>query len=875
MYHCGQGANQNINVHVLSTAWDLSTATRETTQDINILNQTGQYNHGLAFSNNGQNMYVLGNNSNRKIYQYSIPARTKVSLGTGSFASSDIGKTITGNGGEVVLKTTGGEYAEVTAFTDSSTIASGSWSISGLASGGDATGLKISYFFSGYSSPNQWTYDSVSLDTQNLSSPTYGSEANDLFFKPDGTKFYICNAQQNEIYENTLSTPYDLSTATQSANINFNPAGETNPNGIFFKPDGLTMWIAARSAYIYKFDLTTAWDLSTASCDATSALNYEDMSGHNYSFGLFFKPDGTKFYVCSTSQDVVREFTLSTAWDINTLTANGEELTPQSGVGTRGVFITPDGTRGYVTMNNDRVKEFEMSTAWDITSASMTTNEFNTSSQDGDITGIYSNNDGSKMYLLDAGAGGMIYQYSIGEIFAATDAYHVGVTNSGGRIDSAFWTDINSMTADEAANSGTVHYAVSTDARTIWNVASGSSGVRQIVRNNSGTWQYNSTTGNPDAWDVSEATYIRDLNTTPNDEPTAFFFKPDGTKLYTLEKDNRRVYQHALTTAWDISTTQGYDDIHDVQPQESDPTGMFFKPDGTKMYIVGQSNDTVYEYDLSTAWDTSTAAYNSVNKSTGILAPSSLFFKPDGTKFYTINNNNYVYSYTMSTAWDITSAGSGTTSSNIQTGTSPTENNFRGMFFKSDGTKMYLVGNTAKKVFEYDLSTAWDVSSASINSNTLSITSNPTRVYGLYFDADGARLYVLTDNNDRIRQYSIGTYAFSTSATWVNGTINNEFYTLQEALNLSRANRMDKTQLDAVADDYHFASGSSLDLMIALRLDSTVATVPTSDGVSINYNAAALNQGAVLGTDYDYDMPANNKVRITSKAAHNLKVRVV
>jgi len=45
--------------------------------------------------------------------------------------------------------------------------------------------------------------------------------------------------------------------------------------------------------------------------------------------------------------------------------------------------------------------------------------------------------------------------------------------------------------------------------------------------------------------------------------------------------------------------------------------------------------------------------------------------------------------------------------------------------------------------------------------------------------------------------------------------------------------------------------------------------------VSINYDANVLNKGAILGTDYDYDAPAQNKVRITALTGNNLKVRVV
>jgi len=36
-----------------------------------------------------------------------------------------------------------------------------------------------------------------------------------------------------------------------------------------------------------------------------------------------------------------------------------------------------------------------------------------------------------------------------------------------------------------------------------------------------------------------------------------------------------------------------------------------------------------------------------------------------------------------------------------------------------------------------------------------------------------------------------------------------------------------------------------------------------------------LNKGAVLGTDYDFDIPAQDKVRVTALNAGNYKVRIV
>ena len=75
-------------------------------------------------------------------------------------------------------------------------------------------------------------------------------------------------------------------------------------------------------------------------------------------------------------------------------------------------------------------------------------------------------------------------------------------------------------------------------------------------------------------------------------------------------------YQESLGTVvsgsagYSISSTS-YDSVSlDVSAQENNPTGVFFKDDGTKLYIVGLGGDEVNEYILSTAWDITTASAN-------------------------------------------------------------------------------------------------------------------------------------------------------------------------------------------------------------------------------------------------------------------------
>ena len=50
---------------------------------------------------------------------------------------------------------------------------------------------------------------------------------------------------------------------------------------------------------------------------------------------------------------------------------------------------------------------------------------------------------------------------------------------------------------------------------------------------------------------------------------------------------------------WCDASTASYDSVSfDVGSQESSPRGVTFKPDGTKMYLIGFSSDSVHQYSL-------------------------------------------------------------------------------------------------------------------------------------------------------------------------------------------------------------------------------------------------------------------------------------
>jgi hypothetical protein len=89
-------------------------------------------------------------------------------------------------------------------------------------------------------------------------------------------------------------------------------------------------------------------------------------------------------------------------------------------------------------------------------------------------------------------------------------------------------------------------------------------------------------------------------------------------------------------SAWDISTGSYASKSLSVNAQEPAARDIAFSADGTKVYVVGSSTDTIYQYTLSTAWDVSTGSY--ATKSLSVAAqsttPSGLAFSSDGTKAY-------------------------------------------------------------------------------------------------------------------------------------------------------------------------------------------------------------------------------------------------
>ena len=163
--------------------------------------------------------------------------------------------------------------------------------------------------------------------------------------------------------------------------------------------------------------------------------------------------------------------------------------------------------------------------------------------------------------------------------------------------------------------------------------------------------------------------------------------------------------------AYDISEGV-YVDSLDLSSQDSDPTGIAFNNDGTKLYITGNGGDKIYEYNLSTPYDISTGVYNDCLGVGGqTYNPTDLAFNNDGSKLYVTDLlDNKVLEYNLSSPYDIS-----TGVYNDYLDVSSQDSEPQGIAFNNDGTKLYVTGSSNNKAYEYNLVSSLDTATLYIN----------------------------------------------------------------------------------------------------------------------------------------------------------------
>ena len=255
-------------------------------------------------------------------------------------------------------------------------------------------------------------------------------------------------------------------------------------------------------------------------------------------------------------------------------------------------------------------------------------------------------------------------------------------------------------------------------------------------------------------FDVSTATFV----TPPFDvssqdtAPYGIAFSNDGTKMFVVGDDHNYINQYTLSIAFDISTAF-YDgnDERFTKLQDTSPRGMAFSNNGTKMFVVGDKDNVINQYALSTPFDVSTANFTTAI-STPDNYPKGMAFSNDGTKMFVVSSfENAINQYTLSIAFDISTA---FYDGNDERFTKLQDTYPKDMAFSNDGTKMFVVGTREDAINQYTLSTAFDLSTANF---TTAISTQDTNPAGMTFSNDGAKMFVVGDHGEDVNEYALSS----------------------------------------------------------------------------------------------------------------------
>ena len=578
-------------------------------------------------------------------------------------------------------------------------------------------------------------------------------------------------AVHNEVTALTIAEAINSGLSATFDNVQFSvESEEAIPTNIRFNDTGTKMFVIGGTASqtLFQYTLSTAFDLTTISYDNLSAdLEAIKDDGAMVITGFTFGKSGTKLYAIDIiGTDFIYEFDLSNAYDVTTITYDGK-FRDDGIFAFRGIEISADGTRlflGTLGGSPEAVCQFSLSTPFDITTATSDSSVLNVSGTFLDVHDIFVNELGTKLFVIGIGPdpfAALINRYDLATPWTLSTAVF------GETIDVSD-EPVISHNADSVA--------FSTDLKKMF----------VLQRNDDVVFQYSlgsDITASFELCFVTIVNSVRDLSNWAYDgqsftpaEGGSFYqavdFADGGLRMY-ISATGGSIYQYRLGSAYDMLTAFYDSRVFDTSAQGGNSKGISFKPDGLKMFVnLSGLNQGIFQYTLTTAFDVSTAVYDQkfLDINVGNLSPgvplndaADHHFRPDGFRVFVVGdktspgNDSEVAQFSLSIAWDISTATyddkSFVTTNNI-------DDQMQTLFFTADGAFMYMTGRSSSgparfTVYQYLLSTPWDVSTAVRTSQTFDVDNETTVPIGIAFDLAFTKMFVIANVSGEIFQYTV------------------------------------------------------------------------------------------------------------------------
>ena len=296
------------------------------------------------------------------------------------------------------------------------------------------------------------------------------------------------------------------------------------------------------------------------------------------------------FVVDLTSLNV-NEYALTAAFDVSTSSFAGSFSAGAQGIIPFDMTFSNDGKKMFVLGHNGNdVNGYTLTKPFDLSSASFD-RSFSVASEDQLLRSLAFSGDGTKMFVAGS-TNDSIYQYALSKPFT-------------------LYPQPNSLASFEAAPV-TNNIPPDNAPPTVSSIATADTSTINIVLSEDVTIN-----------GAAPEDFV--LSGTISTDPAVTGITAAANNTVALALDDTLDSNDVILLAY-TKTTGSIDDIplppldgsFPVDLQDSESTGVAFSGDGTRMFVAGSDNDSIYQYALATAFDVSTASYNDKSFPSGI-----------------------------------------------------------------------------------------------------------------------------------------------------------------------------------------------------------------------------------------------------------------
>lgn len=495
------------------------------------------------------------------------------------------------------------------------------------------------------------------------------------------TKILIDGVNTTNLIHNWIYTGNSYNTSTQSPFT----------SGIYFKPDGTKMYTTAVNR-ILEYTLSTPWNLNTASFTSNTSVDSNILYGI-YS-DLFWKEDGTKLYT-TTREDIVTNVTVvasGSGFRVNDaitftnpsgfsgITATAKVLSVNSDGSVHpnsylicantiseveataiGLYSNTSGGNANTSMANT-LSYYAFELTGPVANIIVTSNGLgyllppsanilgNTAIRNLGIVGSIKINDGGTGYAngdvlvfttvlgnYGYGANGVAVVNATGtiirtELTPISNNYTVGGT---GYANNYFPTISVQTVSGNGASLEVLSLLGSGDILSV--VTGNTNNVKVVEYNANSSWNLQSI--NISSGLISKNIALQEI------QPSGIYFSNTGNSMFIVGANSTKVHQYSLSTPWNVNTAS-YTANVSILSQETDPSSLAFGSNGRYMYVLGATVDSVHEYYLNTPWDITTTVYNrTFDIGDDLNYPSGLYIDLSNNRIFVSGINTAATTY--------------------------------------------------------------------------------------------------------------------------------------------------------------------------------------------------------------------------------------